>query len=99
MKPSARERIDAVYAAWAAPGSSPDIEALHEEAMEHAFRDGFAAALAMLYDAPDAVLDAMRAAAAYRLDLPVGVEGEREKYRRRLRAALAVAEASTKKPA
>jgi hypothetical protein len=36
----------------------------------------------------DTVLDAMRAAAAYRLALPDGVEGEREKYRRRWQAGI-----------
>jgi hypothetical protein len=65
------------------------IERSIEMAFETGKDEGFAACLVLLQEPTDAVLDAMRAAAAAWLDLPPGVEGEREKYRRRLRAAVA----------
>jgi len=46
MVPSAKERVDAVYEAWNSPDSAPDIEALHERAMEQAYHDGWNAARA-----------------------------------------------------
>jgi len=46
MVPSAKERVDTVYEAWNSPDSAPDIEALHERAMEQAYHDGWNAARA-----------------------------------------------------
>jgi hypothetical protein len=48
MVPSAKERVDAVYETWNSPGSEPDIEILHEMAMQQAYDDGFAAGLTRL---------------------------------------------------
>jgi len=45
MVPSAKERVDAVYEAWNSPDGEPDIEVLHEAAMEQAYCDGWNAAL------------------------------------------------------
>ena len=62
-----------------------------ECAVDAAWRDFTAevtAVLEAIRDPIEAVLDAMRTAAAYRLDLPLGVEGEREKYRRRWQAGV-----------
>jgi hypothetical protein len=44
MVPSAKQRIDAVYEAWEADDAGPDIEVLHEQAMQAAYDDGFTAA-------------------------------------------------------
>src|SRR5688500_11909453 len=53
MVPSARERIDAIYDAWNdITDVSTDIEDLHIAAMDQAYRDGFAACLAMLENPP-----------------------------------------------
>jgi hypothetical protein len=47
MVPSARERVDAAYNRWDDPDDPAcNIEDIHAEAMEQAFRDGYAAGFA-----------------------------------------------------